>query len=337
MQDKFPPAGRVAICSGAATDASIAHRSQHYRGLFPMDSNIRFMSQRRAAAGVSMVLVVCSLLLVTFRGLNFGLDFTGGTLIEVRFAEPVPIGVVRQDLAASGFAGASVQQSGSDRDVLIRVAPGAGANADQIGDRVAAVLAARHPDAQFVRAEFVGPAVGDDLRESGILAMLAALTVIGGYIAWRFTGKFAVAATIALIHDVILTLGAFALFRWTFDLPSLAAVLTVIGYSLNDTIVVCDRIRENLRSLRRANLMEVIDRSLNQTLERTLVMSGTTLAVLLALLFFGGEALRGFSAALTVGVVVGTYSSIYVAAAYLVVAKLSPIDLIVEEDAQPGP
>lgn len=302
-----------------------------------MRSSIRFMDQRRVAAGVSIALVVCSLILVAVRGLNFGLDFTGGTLVEVRFATPVPIAEVRQDLAAGGFAGASVQQSGSDRDVLIRVDPGAGADADQVGDRVAAVLAARHPDAQFVRAEFVGPAVGDDLRESGILALLAALAVIGVYIAWRFTGKFAVAATVALIHDVIVTVGAFALFRWTFDLPSLAAVLTVIGYSLNDTIVVCDRIRENLRSLRRTSLTDVIDRSLNQTLERTLVMSGTTLAVLLALLFFGGEALRGFSAALTVGVVVGTYSSIYVAAAYLVMVKLSAADLIVEEDVESGP
>ncbi len=302
-----------------------------------MRSSIRFMDHRRPAAGVSIVLVLCSLILVAVRGLNFGLDFTGGTLVEVRFADPVPIAVVRQELVAGDFAGASVQQSGSDREVLIRVEPGAGANADQVGDRVAAVLAAKHPDAQFVRAEFVGPAVGDDLRESGILALLAALAVIGIYIAWRFTGKFALAATVALVHDVIVTLGAFALFQWTFDLPSLAAILTVIGYSLNDTIVVCDRIRENLRSLRRSSLTDVIDRSLNQTLERTLVMSGTTLAVLLALLFFGGEALRGFSAALTVGVVVGTYSSIYVAAAYLVMVQLAAADLVVEEDVESGP
>jgi preprotein translocase subunit SecF len=179
--------------------------------------------------------------------------------------------------------------------------------------------------------------VGEDLRESGGLALLAGLAVTGVYIAWRFTGKFAAAATIALVHDVIVTVGAFAVFRWRFDLPSLAAILTVIGYSLNDTIVICDRIRENLRSMRKSTLIQVINRSLNQTLERTLIMSGTTLVVLLALLLVGGDELRGFSAALTVGVVVGTYSSIYIAAAYLVYAGLSAADLVIDMEGEPPP
>lgn len=167
--------------------------------------------------------------------------------------------------------------------------------------------------------------------------MLLALIVTGIYIAWRFTSKFAVAATIALVHDVIVTVGAFALFRWRFDLPSLAAILTVIGYSLNDTIVICDRIRENLRTMRRSTVVDTINRALNQTLERTLIMAGTTLAVLLALLVFGGSELRGFSAALTVGVVVGTYSSIYIAAAYLIYAGLSAADLIIESEGEAPP
>lgn len=291
------------------------------------------MGRRHLAAGLSIFLVVASLLLVAVSGLNFGLDFTGGTLVELRFDTPAPVDTVRTELAANGFADATVQQSGSEHDLLVRIGPRTDAQAFELGDRITRLLSTAHPGVKLVRSEFVGPAVGEDLRESGGLALLLALVATGAYIAWRFTGKFAIAATVALVHDVIITLGAFALFRWTFDLPSLAALLTVIGYSLNDTIVVCDRIRENLRRMRRATLIEAIDRSLNQTLERTLIMSGTTLAVLLALLVFGGEALRGFSAVLTVGVFVGTYSSIYVAAAYLVWSKLDAADLAVEVPA----
>lgn len=291
------------------------------------------MGRRHLAAGTSLFLVLASLVLLAVSGLNFGLDFTGGTLVELRFQSAAPVDAVRIELADNGFADASVQHSGSDHDVLIRIGARADAEAFELGDRIVSLLAGNHPGVVLVRSEFVGPAVGEDLRESGGLALLFALAATGAYIAWRFTGKFAIAATVALVHDVIISLGAFALFRWSFDLASLAALLTVIGYSLNDTIVICDRIRENLRRLRRASLIEAIDLSLNQTLERTLIMSGTTLAVLISLLLFGGEALRGFSAVLTVGVIVGTYSSIYVAAAYLVWSKLSATDLMVEVPA----
>lgn len=302
-----------------------------------MQTQIDFMGRRRLAVAVSLALVLLSLVATAVRGLNAGLDFTGGTLVEVSFTRPVPVAEVRAWLGDRGFADTSIQQSGSDREMMVRVPPRPEVEAFQLGDRIAALLAEQHPGVVLKRAEFVGPAVGEDLRESGGLAMLLALAVIGIYIAWRFTGKFAAAATIALAHDVVITVGAFALFQWRFDLASLAAVLTVIGYSLNDTIVVCDRIRENMRTMRRSTLIEVINRSLNQTLERTLIMSGTTLTVLLALLVFGGEELRGFSLALTVGVVVGTYSSIYVAAAYLVAAGLSAADLVTETDPEPQP
>jgi len=302
-----------------------------------MQTQIDFMAHRRLAAGISVFLVTASVVLVAVMGLNFGLDFTGGTLVEVTFPTSVPIGSVRAELAARGFGDASVQYTGSEREVLVRVPPRSDTEAAQLGDRIVAALNEEHPGVRLERADFVGPAVGEDLRESGSLAVLLALIVTGVYIAWRFTGKFAVAATIALAHDVIVAVGAFALFQWRFDLASLAAILTVVGYSLNDTIVICDRIRENLRAMRKATLIEAINRSLNQTLERTLIMSLTTLAVLLALLFFGGPELRGFSAALTVGVVAGTYSSIYIAAAYLVYAGLSAADLIIEVDPEERP
>jgi preprotein translocase subunit SecF len=287
------------------------------------------MARRGLAAGLSVFAMVGSLVLVVVNGLNFGLDFTGGTLVEVSFSVPVSVSDVRAELAGRGFADASVQQSGSERQLLVRVAPREDAETFQLGDRIVAALNEEFRGVTLERADFVGPAVGEDLRESGGIAMVLALIVTGVYIAWRFTGKFAMAATIAV--------GAFALFRWRFDLPSLAALLTVVGYSLNDTIVICDRIRENLRTMRKSTPIQAINRSLNQTLERTLIMSGTTLCVLLALLVFGGEELRGFSAALTVGVVAGTYSSIYIAAAYLIYVGLSASDLIVETDTDERP
>lgn len=302
-----------------------------------MRSRIDFMAHRRLAAVASIAFVLLSLAALGINGFNAGLDFTGGTLVEITSPDPIPAATAREDLQRAGFTDATVQQSGTERDLVVRIPVRPELEAFRIGDGVVAALKAAHPGVELVRAEFVGPAVGEDLRDSGILSMLLAMIATGAYIAWRFTGKFAVAATIALAHDVVITLGAFALFRWRFDLASLAAVLTVIGYSLNDTIVICDRIRENLRSQRKAPLLEVINLSLNQTLERTLIMSFTTLSVLIALLVFGGADLRGFSAALTVGVVAGTYSSVYIAAAYLVLAKLSSADLIVavESDSQP--
>ena len=303
----------------------------------PSRRQIDFMRYRRLTTGISVALCVLSILLLIVRGLNYGLDFTGGTLVEVTFSRDVSVNDVRRELATRGFVNAAVQQSGSERELMVRIPARTGQDSSRVGDQIVGALNEEHPGVRLERADYVGPAVGEELRESGILAMLMALIVTGIYIAWRFTGKFAIAATVALAHDVIIAVGAFALFQWRFDLPSLAAILTIIGYSLNDTIVICDRIRENLRAMRKASVIDAINRSLNQTLERTLIMSATTLAVLLALLFFGGEELRGFSAALTVGVVAGTYSSIYVAAAYLVYARLSAADLVVEIDHEERP
>jgi preprotein translocase subunit SecF len=295
------------------------------------------MSLRRLATALSITLCFASLLALAVVGLNFGLDFTGGTLVEVTFDQPVSANEVRTDLAARGLAEAAVQQSGSERQLVVRIPARADEETSQVVDELLGALKQAHPGVRLERADYVGPAVGEELRESGILALLMALIVTGIYIAWRFTGKFAAAATIALAHDVIITAGAFSLFRWKFDLPSLAAILTVIGYSLNDTIVICDRIRENLRAMRKSTVTGAINRSLNQTLERTLIMSGTKHAVQLALLIFGGPELRGFAAAHTVGGVVGNYSTINVAAAYLVYAGLAAADLVIEVDGEESP
>jgi preprotein translocase subunit SecF len=296
------------------------------------------MGKRAPAVALSCLLVLTAIVAMTWRGFNFGLDFTGGTLLEVTFAEPVTPDVVRTALRDAGQPDAVVQNVGTERELLVRLRSGAVGDESRLTDITMAALREAFPGVEQKRAEFVGPVVGEELRESGGLAMIAALAVICIYVMWRFTGKFAIAAVIALIHDVIITVGAFAVFAWTVDLAVLAAVLSVIGYSINDTIVICDRIRENMRRNRRSTTFEAINLSLNQTLERTLIMSGTTLLVLVTLLLVSGESLRGFAAALTIGVVVGTWSSIYVAAAYLLWSKLSREDLVhAEADAGEEP
>jgi preprotein translocase subunit SecF len=266
---------------------------------------------------------------IALRGFNLGLDFTGDTLLDVTFSKAVAPETVRQVLIEADIPGAVVQNVGTDGELLIRLSATAGSEESALQDLTMATLQKAFPGVELRRAEFVGPVVGEELRESSGLATLLALGAMCIYVMWRFTGKFAVAALIALMHDVIITLGGFSMFRWTFDLTVVAAVLSVIGYSLNDTIVVCDRIRENMRRERRGSLLDVINLSLNQTLERTLIMSGTTLLVLVTLLLVSSDALRGFALALTIGVVVGTYSSIYIAAAYLLFAGLSREDLVV--------
>ena len=256
-------------------------------------------------------------------------------MIEVGFEEAVEPTAVRDVLNEAGYSNAVVQNYGSETDILIRVPPnnvavGAGSQST-LGDQIRAALETGIGTAEIRRSEFVGPAVGEELTEDGGLALLAALGMIMVYIMIRFTGKFALGAVAALVHDVIITIGAFAVFQWTFNLPELAALLAVIGYSLNDTIVVSDRIRENFRSTRRGTPLEIINYSLNQTLGRTLVTSLTTLLVLTALLLAGGEQIAGFARALTIGVVIGTYSSIYVAATMLLMLQLSRQDLAVPE------
>ena len=272
-----------------------------------------------------------SLIDIFVEGLDLGLDFTGGTLVEVEFAEPTDPESVRQLLERAGFENGLVQNFGTERDLLIRMPPQASTEQARMGDQILSTLRDEYPDVEMRQSNFVGPAVGEELTEDAGLALIAALAVVMVYILFRFTKQFAVGAVAALVHDVIVVLGCFALFDWTFDLSVLAAVLAVIGYSLNDTIVVSDRIRENFRTVRKGTSLEIINRSLNQTLGRTLVTSFTTLLVLLALLFAGGEMIRGFALALTIGIVVGTYSSIYVAASVLVAMNISREDLIVPE------
>lgn len=281
------------------------------------DSNINFLGHRKVAVGISLLLVLVSVVLLATRGLNFGIDFTGGTLVEVGYPQAVELDPIRQQLSDNDFERATVQYFGTSRDVLIRLPPRAD-DPDQaaLSNEVLRALQSGGPEGvDLRRVEFVGPAVGEELREQGGLAMIYALFGILIYVAVRFEWRFAVGAVLALVHDVTLTLGFFALTQIEFDLAVLAAVLAVIGYSLNDTIVVYDRIRENFRILRKESTEFVMNNAVNKTLSRTIVTSMTTLMVLLALFVLGGAALNNFAIALIVGVVVGTHSSIFIAAA----------------------
>ncbi len=289
---------------------------------------INFMGQRTLAIIFSAVLICVAVGSLATRQLNWGLDFTGGTLLEVHYSESADLGAIRETLQANGYPGAVVVSFGSDRDVLIRLPHG---YSDEQGAELLAKLqsASTRGAVELRRNEFVGPQVGDELREQGGLAMLLALALVMLYIGFRFQFKFAVGAVVALIHDVVITLGFFSVFGLEFDLTVLAALLAVIGYSLNDTIVVSDRIRENFRKIRKAEPVEVINISLTETLGRTLVTSLTTLLVLVALAVFGGEIIHGFAIALMVGVFIGTYSSIYVAANTLLALGVSKEDLMI--------
>jgi preprotein translocase subunit SecD len=301
-----------------------------------------FVGKRKLALVFSAVALVIAIGAMGVRGLNFGIDFTGGTLVEVGYEQPADLGEVRGALAEAGFEDATVQYFGTNKDVLIRLAAQDKTSSSQLSDKALAALQAQADGAvELRRVEFVGPQVGEELTEDGGLAMLYALIGILVYVAFRFEYRFAVGSVIALVHDVIFTVGVFALFYVGFDLPVLAAVLAVIGYSLNDTIVVFDRIRENFRKMRKGSPPEIVNASLNETLSRTLVTSLTTLLVLLALILFGGEIIFGFALALIVGVVVGTYSSIYVASTAVLILGISKEDLMpvkkegVEADSLP--
>jgi len=282
------------------------------------EANIDFLGHRKVAILISVVLVLISIALLATRGLNFGIDFTGGTLVEVGYPEAVALDPIRRQLADNDFERATVQYFGTSRDVLIRLPPRAD-DPDQsaLSNEVLRALQQSGGPAgvELRRVEFVGPAVGEELREQGGLAMIYALFGILIYVAVRFEWRFAVGAVLALMHDVSLTLGFFALTQIEFDLAVLAAVLAVIGYSLNDTIVVYDRIRENFRILRKESTEFVMNNAVNKTLSRTIVTSLTTLIVLIALYVLGGAALNNFAIALIVGIVVGTHSSIFIAAA----------------------
>ena len=291
------------------------------------DTHIKFMSQRKVAMMLSAVLIIISISSLAFRGLQFGLDFTGGTLIEVAYPKSVELAPIRDRLHNNGFDDAIVQHFGSASDVLVRVAPQDGLSNADISTRLFELLRAQNAAVENRRVEFVGPQVGEELTETGGIAMLAALACILVYVALRFEYRFALGSVAALAHDVIIVLGLFALFAIEFDLTVLAAILAVLGYSLNDTIVVFDRIRENFRKIRKGDAIEVIDASLNQTLSRTLITSLTTLLVLTALFLFGGKLIHGFAIALLAGVLIGTYSSVYVASSVLVAMDISKEDL----------
>ncbi|QIB64363.1 protein translocase subunit SecF [Kineobactrum salinum] len=288
---------------------------------------IDFMGSRKLALAVSLLLILVSIGSFITRQLNWGLDFTGGTLVEVHYNDTADLGGIRTLLQDSGFAGAIVVAYGSDRDVMIRLPQGA-SEAD--GPALLQTLQGGFAgEVELRRTEFVGPQVGDELREQGGLAMLLASGLIMLYISFRFQSKFAVAAVIALVHDVIITLGFFSVTGLEFNLTVLAAILAVIGYSINDTIVVFDRIRENFRKLRDTSAIVTINTSLSETLGRTLVTSLTTVLVLVALALFGGDMIFGFAVALLVGVAVGTYSSIYMASSFLLLLGVTRQDLMV--------
>lgn len=277
-------------------------------------TKIDFMGQRKLALVFSGLLLLVSLVSVGVRGLNYGIDFTGGTLIEVGYGQSADLAQVRIDLAVAGFPEAIVQYFGTTRDVLVRLAPRDDLSKAELSSDVLLVLKQNGgDDMQLRRVEFVGPQVGEELTEQGGLAMLIALGAILVYVTLRFQWKFSLGAVAALFHDVIITIGFFSVLGLEFDLTVLAAVLAVIGYSLNDTIVVFDRVRENFRTMRKGTPVEIFNASLNQTLSRTLITSLTTLLVLAALFFLGGSLIHEFATALIVGVIVGTYSSMYVA------------------------
>ena len=294
-----------------------------------MDIRFRFMKFRKIAAIISVTFLIVSILSLSFRGLNLGLDFSGGTLVEVTYDKPVSLEFIRDNLSDNGYADSQVVNFGTNLDVLIKVADIDGNSS--IGEDIYNILNSSESNIDLKRVEFVGPQVGEELRDQGGLGMLVALFMILLYVAFRFQYKFGLGAVAALGHDVIIILGCFSVFAWDFDLTVLAALLAVIGYSLNDTIVVSDRIRENFRTERVLEPLDMIDLSLNQTLSRTIITSLTTLLVLFALFFFGGELIKGFSLALILGVLVGTYSSIYVVANMLLSLNLTQEDLALPE------
>lgn len=316
------------------------------------DTRFDFMGWRKLAVTCSLVLILIGILSLFVRGLNYGIEFTGGTLVEVAYDEPVQISDVRDQLSAAGFDDAVVQYFGTSRDVSIRLPVGNEGTTAQIS--TGAIEALRAPfneilteqtenkdqrcirgssepvpcKVQMRRIEFIGPQFGQELAENGGLAMLAALLLIMLYVAFRFEWKFAIGSVAALGHDILIAIGIFSIFQLEFTQPVLAALLAVIGYSLNDTIVVFDRIRENFRKMRKGSAIDIMNQSVNQTLRRTVLTSLTTLLVLFALFFLGGEVIRGFSIALIIGVIVGTYSSIFIASPVVLWLGLSREDMM---------
>ena len=291
--------------------------------------NINFMRFRKIAITISLILFVGSIGSIFTKGLSLGLDFSGGTLVEIQYEDSVDLQEIRGVLSDNGYEDFQVVNFGSSLDVLIKIADQPGNSS--LGDQIFTLLSSNDFEGELKRIEFVGPQIGSELRDQGGLGMLVALGMILLYVAFRFQYKFALGAVAALGHDVVIILGLFSIFAWDFDLSVLAALLAVIGYSLNDSIVVSDRIRENFRSERALGSEDLINLSLNQTLSRTVITSLTTLLVLFALFFFGGEAVRGFSLGLIIGVLIGTYSSLYIVTTILISLDLSQEDMAVPD------
>ena len=291
--------------------------------------NINFMRFRKIAITISLILFVGSIGSIFTKGLSLGLDFSGGTLVEIQYEDSVDLQEIRGVLSDNGYEDFQVVNFGSSLDVLIKIADQPGNSS--LGDQIFTLLSINDFEGELKRIEFVGPQIGSELRDQGGLGMLVALGMILLYVAFRFQYKFALGAVAALGHDVVIILGLFSIFSWDFDLSVLAALLAVIGYSLNDSIVVSDRIRENFRSERALSSEDLINLSLNQTLSRTVITSLTTLLVLFALFFFGGEAVRGFSLGLIIGVLIGTYSSLYIVTTILISLNLSQEDMAVPD------
>lgn len=296
--------------------------------LFSHETNYDFMGIRKIAMSISLILVLTSIASLSTRGLSFGLDFSGGTLIELGYPQAVDLVQVRSALEKAGYGDGIVQHFGTSQDIIVRLAPREGVSNADLSSKIINLLKAGDSAVEMRRVEFVGPQVGDELRDQGGLAVLYAMICIFIYIFFRFEWRFAVGSVAALFHDVLITLGVFSILQLDFDLTVLAACLAVIGYSLNDTIVVFDRIRENFRKMRKGTSIEIVNTALNQTLSRTTMTSFTTLLVLIALFLIGGELIHGFATALIIGIVVGTYSSIYIASTFALMLGVSKADLM---------
>ena len=299
--------------------------------------NIDYMSQRWTALVFSGVLFAITFASLAVQGLNYGLDFTGGTVLEVGYQEPIDTADISKALGSVGVSGVTIQYFGSNRDVLLRIPPTGETNDATLSQKVFDTLsAAVGGKAELRRVEFVGPQVGEELTEKGGLAVLYSLLGILIYVALRFEWRFAVGAVAATIHDAIIVLGVFSVFQLDFDLNVLASILTVVGYSLNDTIVIFDRVRENFRKMRKGTPLEIMNQSVNETMSRTIITAGTVFLVVVALYLFGGETLRGFSLALIVGVISGTFSTIYIASNVAILLGVSRHDLMPTPKEEPG-
>jgi len=296
--------------------------------LFKKQTNIDFMGLTKYTALFSITISIIAIACLAWKGLNFGLDFTGGTQLEIRYTHPVDLDSVRSELEKAHIQGAKVTQFGSSRDILIKIANKKGMTEQQLGSQILEALNESGEQVELRRIEFVGAEVGEHLAEQGILAVLVAFLATLLYIAMRFEYRFGISAIVALLHDPILILGIFAFLQIDFDLATLAGILAVIGYSLNDTIVVFDRVRENFRKVRKSSPREIMNLSINQTLSRTIMTSALTLLVVVSLFVFGGESLHGFSLALIIGILIGTYSSIFVAGALAIYMGLSRFDMM---------